>query len=74
MGKQFSKIEPDHQTFIEQQKMFFVASAAAQGRVNVSPKGMASLVVLGAMMSPIWIRPAVAAKRGRICWHLTTSA
>ena len=47
MGKQFSKIEPDHQTFIEQQKMFFVASAAAQGRVNVSPKGMASLVVLG---------------------------
>lgn len=32
--------------FIEEQPMFFVATAAAQGRVNVSPKGMDTLRVL----------------------------
>ena len=33
--------------FIERQPMFFVATAAADGRVNVSPKGMDTLRVLG---------------------------
>jgi Pyridoxamine 5'-phosphate oxidase len=33
--------------FIETQPMFFVATAAPEGRVNVSPKGMDSLRVLG---------------------------
>ena len=33
--------------FIEAQPMFFVATAAAEGRVNVSPKGMDSLRVVG---------------------------
>ena len=33
--------------FIEAQPMFFVATAAAEGRVNVSPKGMDALRVLG---------------------------
>ncbi|MGI9595687.1 MAG: pyridoxamine 5'-phosphate oxidase family protein [Acidimicrobiales bacterium] len=33
--------------FIEAQPMFFVATAAAEGRVNLSPKGMDSLRVLG---------------------------
>jgi hypothetical protein len=33
--------------FIKAQKMFFVATAAATGRVNVSPKGLDSLRVLG---------------------------
>ena len=33
--------------FIERQPMFFVATAAADGRVNVSPKGLDSLRVLG---------------------------
>jgi hypothetical protein len=47
MGKQFPKIEPEHKAFIERQKVFFVASAAPQGRVNVSPKGMSTLRVLG---------------------------
>ena len=47
MGKQFARIEPQHRSFIERQKMFFVASAAPAGRVNVSPKGMSTLRVLG---------------------------
>jgi Pyridoxamine 5'-phosphate oxidase len=47
MGKQFPKIEPQHRSFIERQKIFFVASAAPKGRVNVSPKGMPTLRVLG---------------------------
>ena len=33
--------------FIESQQMFFVATAAPDGRVNLSPKGMDSLRVLG---------------------------
>ena len=47
MGKQFTKIEPQHRAFIEKQKIFFVASAPPRGRVNVSPKGLSSLRVLG---------------------------
>ena len=47
MSKQFPALEPKHKEFIARQKIFFVASAAAQGRVNVSPKGMASFAVLG---------------------------
>ena len=48
MGKQFPAIEDKHRAFIERQHIFFVASAAPKGRVNVSPKGMGSLRVLGA--------------------------
>jgi len=33
--------------FINAQRLFFVATAAADGRVNVSPKGMDTLRVLG---------------------------
>lgn len=47
MAKQFTAISPEHQTFIEKQPIFFVGTAAADGRVNVSPKGMDSLRVLG---------------------------
>jgi len=47
VGQQFAGIEPQHRAFIERQKMFFVASAAPTGRVNVSPKGMASFAALG---------------------------
>jgi hypothetical protein len=46
MGQQSSAISEKHRTFIEAQKIFFVASAAPRGRVNVSPKGMATLRVL----------------------------
>jgi hypothetical protein len=47
MGQQFAAIEARHRAFIEGQRIFFVASAAPEGRVNVSPKGMDSFRVLG---------------------------
>lgn len=47
MAKRFAQIEPAQQDFIARQKLFFVATAAADGRVNVSPKGADSLRVLG---------------------------
>jgi len=48
MAKQFQQIEDDHKRFIEDQHMFFTASAAPDGRVNVSPKGSDSLRVMDA--------------------------
>ena len=50
MGKEYERIEPRLWEFIENQKVFFVASAplAADGRVNVSPKGpIGTFAVLG---------------------------
>ena len=47
MGQQFQSIEAQHRSFIDEQKIFFVASAATRGRVNVSPKGMSTFQVLG---------------------------
>jgi hypothetical protein len=41
-----SKLIPRFQKLIEAQKMFFVATAAPEGRVNVSPKGMDTLRIL----------------------------
>ena len=46
MGDRFTSIEPPYQRFIEAQHMFFVATAAPDGRVNLSPKGMDSLRIL----------------------------
>ena len=46
MAKQFKCIEPIHREFILQQRIFFVASAAARGRVNASPKDGAALRIL----------------------------
>lgn len=46
MGKQFSEISTTTQAFIEEQKMFFVGTAAAEGSVNISPKGMDSFRVI----------------------------
>lgn len=47
MGKQFSRLEPQHREFIARQRMFFTATAAATGRVNVSPRGTDRFRVLG---------------------------
>lgn len=47
MGQQFPQLADKHIQFIEQQKLFFVGTALAEGRVNISPKGMDSLQVLG---------------------------
>lgn len=48
MAKHFKRIEPVHREFIERQRIFFNASATAEGRVNVSPRDVASLRVLDA--------------------------
>ena len=48
MANQFKHIEPTHRGFIQQQRVFFTGSAAAEGRVNVSPKGLDTLRVLDA--------------------------
>ncbi|GAB3581480.1 pyridoxamine 5'-phosphate oxidase family protein [Hymenobacter daeguensis] len=47
MGKQFTEIDAATQQFMERQHLFFVGTAAADGRVNVSPKGLDTLRVLG---------------------------
>lgn len=46
MAKQYPDLSTEHQKFITAQKIFFVATAAAEGRVNVSPKGMDSLRIV----------------------------
>lgn len=46
MAKRFPELSESLQQFIQQQKLFFVATAAPDGRVNLSPKGMDSLRVL----------------------------
>lgn len=48
MGKRFEQIEPAHREFILTQKIFFNASAAPEGRVNVSARDVASLRLLDA--------------------------
>ena len=47
MAKQFDHINEDQRAFIEEQPIFFTGTAGPEGRVNVSPKGMDSLRVLG---------------------------
>jgi hypothetical protein len=47
MAKQFECIEPAHAAFIGQQHIFFTASAAAAGRVNISPREIGAFRVLG---------------------------
>jgi hypothetical protein len=46
MGQQYSEISDKQISFIEQQKIFFVATATEDSRVNISPKGMDSLRVI----------------------------
>jgi hypothetical protein len=46
MAKQFSHIEPAHAAFIAEQHIFFTASAAATGRINISPRGAEAFRVL----------------------------
>jgi hypothetical protein len=46
MAKFFERIEPAHVEFIQRQHIFFTGSAAATGRVNVSPRGADAFRVL----------------------------
>ncbi len=48
MAEQFSELSDKLIDFINNQNIFFVGSAAQEGRVNVSPKGMNTLRVLNA--------------------------
>jgi hypothetical protein len=47
MSEFFDHITPDHAAFIARQPVFFVATAAADARINLSPKGMDTFRVLG---------------------------
>lgn len=49
MGKLYDEITPELQGWLENQRMFFVASAplSAEGLVNCSPKGMDAFRILG---------------------------
>jgi hypothetical protein len=46
MGKQYDHIPERQQKFIKEQKLFFVATATTDSKINVSPKGMDSLRIL----------------------------
>jgi len=46
VAQQFSELSPKHIEFINEQHIYFVGTAGAQGFVNVSPKGMDSLRVI----------------------------
>ena len=46
MGQRFNEIKEKHIEFIGEQKMFFVATAGKEGKVNLSPKGSDSFYVL----------------------------
>jgi len=47
MAEFFDALNDDHIAFIIKQPMFFVATAAADGRINLSPKGYDAFRVLG---------------------------
>lgn len=46
MSQQFNELSEKHIQFINEQKIFFVGTATENSRVNISPKGMDSLIVL----------------------------
>jgi hypothetical protein len=54
MGRQFEDLPDRLAGFIAEQKIFFVATATADSRVNLSPKGMESLRILGPRRA-IWL-------------------
>lgn len=47
MAEFFDRLEDDHVAMLSKQPVFFVATAAADGRINLSPKGYDALRVLG---------------------------
>jgi hypothetical protein len=48
MGKFYNEITPELKEFIAEQRMFFVATAPATGRISLSPKGIDTLRQLDA--------------------------
>ena len=47
MAKFYSELNQTQRDFISRQHMFFTATAPRDGRINLSPKGMDSLRILG---------------------------
>jgi hypothetical protein len=47
MSEWFKSITGEMKTFIAEQKVFFVATAPHEGRINLSPKGMDTIRVIG---------------------------
>ena len=47
MGQKFAELSEQLTRFIDEQKIFFVGTATADSRINISPKGMNSFRVLG---------------------------
>jgi hypothetical protein len=46
MASQFDTLTQAHITFVQKQKIFFVATAMPDGHINLSPKGMDSFRIL----------------------------
>lgn len=46
MARQFRELAEHHINFISEQKLFFVATATAESRINLSPKGLDTLRIL----------------------------
>lgn len=46
MAERFEQLNDQHIDFIQQQHLYFVGTAGAEGLVNVSPKGMDSLRII----------------------------
>ena len=46
MAKQLESLSPELKCFIQKQKIFFVATAMEDGKINLSPKGLDSFRVL----------------------------
>jgi hypothetical protein len=47
MGQRYTELTDGLTAFIHEQKIYFVATATADSRINLSPKGMDSLRVVG---------------------------
>ena len=54
MGKRYNELSGRDIAFITRQKIFFTGTAAVEGHVNISPKGMDSLRVLNSARV-IWL-------------------
>jgi len=54
MGKKLEELNTDLIEFIKNQKLFFVGTAASEGTVNISPKGMDTFRVLNTK-KVIWL-------------------
>jgi len=54
MSQKYSSLSEQLITFIEEQKIFFIGTATADSRVNISPKGMDSLRITG-KNTVIWL-------------------